>query len=347
MAVLSKESRVLLAIEAIRSTPRMSIRSAAKAYDLPEASIRHRMNGRPAKFDSRNAHLNLTLAEEEAIVQYVLHLDSRGFSPRRADVEEMANLLLAKRDAQRVGKRWTERFIQRRPELKTRFNRVYDYQRGLCEDAAIIEPWFRLLANMRAKYGILECDLYNFDETGFMMGMIRPGMVVTRSDRVGKPKAIQPGNREWATAICYVSGDGYVVPPFLVVRGRFHLASWYTEHQIPDNWAVKTTNNGLTDNNTGLDWLHHFDKYTKRRQQGVHRMLVLDGQESYVSAEFEDYCKENKIITLCLPPHSSYLTQPLDVGLYSVLKTKYGAEIEHFIKALITHITKPEFFLAF
>jgi hypothetical protein len=180
-----------------------------------------------------------------------------------------------------------------------------------------------------------------------MMGMIRPGMVVTRSDRVGKPKAIQPGNREWATAICSIAGDGYVVPPFLVVKGRFHLASWYSEHQIPDDWVVTTTTNGWTDNTTGLEWLQHFDKHTKRRQKGVYRMLVLDGHESHVNAEFEDYCKENNIITICLPAHSSHLTQPLDVGCYSVLKKMYGAEIEHFIKARITHITKPEFFLAF
>jgi hypothetical protein len=76
-------------------------------------------------------------------------------------------------------------------------------------------------------------------------------------------------------------------------------------------------------------------------------MLVLDGHESHVNAEFEDYCKENNIITICLPSHSSHLTQPLDVGCYSVLKKMYGAEIELFIKARITHITKPEFFLAF
>jgi hypothetical protein len=135
-------------------------------------------------------------------------------------------------------------------------------------------------------------------------------MVVTRSDRVGNQKAIQPGNREWATAICSIAGDGFVVPPFLVVKGRFHLASWYSEHQIPDDWAVKTTPNGWTDNETGLDWLQHFDKHTKGRRMGGYRMLVLDGHESHVSAEFEEYCKENNIITICLPPHSSHLTQP-------------------------------------
>ena len=263
------------------------------------------------------------------------------------DVGDMANLLLWKRGARHVGKNWPDRFVARRREIKTRFNRVYDHQRGLCEDPAIIEPWFRLVANMRAKYGILDCDFYNFDETGFMMGMIRPGMVVTRSDRVGKPKAIQPGNREWATAICSIAGDGYVVPPFLVVKGRFHLASWYLEHQVPDDWGVVPTTNGWTDNETGLEWLQHFDEHTKHRRRGVYRMLVLDGHQSHVNAEFEDYCKENNIVTLCLPPHSSHLTQPLDVGCYSVLKKMYGAEIEHFIKARITHITKPEFFLAF
>jgi len=137
----------------------------------------------------------------------------------------MANLLFRKRDARPVRKNWPARFITRRPELKTRFNRVYNYQRGLYEDPVILKLWFRLVANIRAKYGITDTDFYNFDETGFIIGMIRPGMVVTRSDRVGKPKAIQPGNREWATAICSIAGDGFVVPPFLVVKGRFYLAS--------------------------------------------------------------------------------------------------------------------------
>jgi hypothetical protein len=76
-------------------------------------------------------------------------------------------------------------------------------------------------------------------------------------------------------------------------------------------------------------------------------MLVLDGHESHESAGFQEYCKANNIITLGLPPHSSHLTQPLDVGCFSVLKSMYGRQIETFIKAHINHITKVEFFLAF
>ena len=41
------------------------------------------------------------------------------------------------------------------------------------------------------------------------------------------------------------------------------------------------------------------------------------------------------------------MTQPLDVGCFSVLKRSYGLQIEHFIKAYINHISKVEFFIAF
>jgi hypothetical protein len=76
-------------------------------------------------------------------------------------------------------------------------------------------------------------------------------------------------------------------------------------------------------------------------------MLVLDRHESHESVEFQQFCKGHNIITLCLPPHSSYLTQLLDVGCFSVLKRAYGRQIETFIKAYINYITKVEFFLAF
>jgi hypothetical protein len=99
----------------------------------------------------------------------------------------------------------------------------------LCEDPDALSAWFRLVENMRAKYGITDSDFYNFDETGFMMGVICAAMVATRADRRGRGKAVQPGNLEWATAIICINSEGYNVPPFLVVQGKNHLANWYTE----------------------------------------------------------------------------------------------------------------------
>ena len=44
-------------------------------------------------------------------------------------------------------------------------------------------------------------DTYNFDETSFTMGVISSQLVVTDADRCGKPKMVQPGNRELTTVI--------------------------------------------------------------------------------------------------------------------------------------------------
>ena len=77
-----------------------------------------------------------------------------------------------------------------------RFNRKYDYQRAKYEDLKLISEWFALVRNTIAKYGIVDADIYNFDETGFMIGVILTAMVVTSSERSGRAKAIQPSNRE-------------------------------------------------------------------------------------------------------------------------------------------------------
>ena len=126
-----------------------------------------------------------------------------------------------------------------------------------------------------------------------------------------------------------------------------HLESWYRNSPFLPEWVVDLSDTGWTNNRIGFDWIQHFDKYSRPRTTGRKRLLILDGHESHHSAKFEEYCKNNDIITLCMPPYSSHLLQPLDVGCFSVLKRSYGAEIEKLIRNHIHHITKPDFFLAF
>ena len=102
----------------------------------------------------------------------------------------MANRLLRERDASPVGKRWASNFVKRQPALRTRFNRRYDYQRAQCEDLDAINAWFLLVRNTIVKYGIEESDIYNFDETGFLMGVISTAMVVTSAERRGRAKVL-------------------------------------------------------------------------------------------------------------------------------------------------------------
>jgi hypothetical protein len=179
------------------------------------------------------------------------------------------------------------------------------------------------------------------------MGMISTGAVVTGSDRRGRPKNVQQGNREWTTVIQGVNATGWAIPPFIIFQGKHHLSAWYKEENLPHDRIIAVSENGWTTNELGLKWLKHFDKHTKGRTVGLHRLLVIDGHESHNSLEFQQYCKENNIITLCMPPHSSHLLQPLDVGCFAPLKKAHGRQAEDLMRNRITHITKLEFLPCF
>ncbi|KAJ8062142.1 hypothetical protein OCU04_008701 [Sclerotinia nivalis] len=146
-------------------------------------------------------------------------MDMRGFPPKFRNVEDMVNHIFESRGAKCIGKLWVYRFVKCRIELKMRFNCIYDFQRALCEDPKLIEEWFRLISNMQAKYGILDSDFYNFDETGFMMGIIYIAMVVISAERCGRSKSVQLGNRKWAIAIICGNRENKTIPLFLMVQG--------------------------------------------------------------------------------------------------------------------------------
>ena len=134
----------------------------------------------------------------------------------------MANQLLRTRDQPPIGKLQAHRFVTRQPELRTRWIRAKDYQRTRCEDPVIYNQWFTLVHNIKAKYGITDEDIYNFDETGFMMGMIFSGMVVTTSDGRGRAQLVQLGDREWATVIQGVNAINWIIPPFIILSVQYH-----------------------------------------------------------------------------------------------------------------------------
>jgi hypothetical protein len=341
------EGRLQLALEAYRAGHFRSHRAAAKAFNVKRRVLDQRAKGIPYRANTLPNYLKLTRTEEQTIVQYILELDSRGFAPRLCEVADMADKVLGVRGGEPVGKHWAERFVTRSDQLKMAFNRAKDRQRILQEDLETIGAWFKLVEDTKAKYGVHDNDVHNFDETGFQMGVIGSMKVVTGAERRARPELVQPGDREWVTVIQSICAAGYATPPFIIYKGRVHISAWYEEVDIPRDWKVSVSNNGWTNNALGLEWLKHFDAHTKTRKVGVYRLLILDGHESHLNQDFKDYCLEHKILTLCMPPHSSHVLQPLDVVCFSPLKRKYSQRVRDLARRRVFHINKEGFLPAF
>ena len=104
MQVQTQEARIILAIKAIRTSKKLSRRKAAEIYKVPESTLRDRINGRTTLPERRLVNTNLNELEEQIIINYILDRDSRGFSPRQADIEDIANWLRKTRRAKPIGK---------------------------------------------------------------------------------------------------------------------------------------------------------------------------------------------------------------------------------------------------
>ena len=94
---VQKEGRIELATKALKEGYFTSFRAAARAYDVPESTLRYRIKGKLARRDTRPPNTKLTATEETTLVQWILSMDQRGLAPRPESVRQMADLLLEKR----------------------------------------------------------------------------------------------------------------------------------------------------------------------------------------------------------------------------------------------------------
>ena len=105
MPIYTSEERIILAIEAIRtSQKKISQRNTAKMFNIPEAILRDRIKGRPQREKTRVKDRKLDLLEEQILIRYILKQNERGFPLRLFSVEDIANLLLKSRNRDLVGK---------------------------------------------------------------------------------------------------------------------------------------------------------------------------------------------------------------------------------------------------
>jgi hypothetical protein len=248
---IEQEGRILLAHSALKNGEIRSICEAARVFQVPRSTLGDRHRGIQMKAEKAATGLKLSANEEESLVKWILDLDKCGLPPRPSLVRHMANYLLSEHSNQQVGENWVYRLVKHHIELKTRFSRRYNYERAKCEDIKIIRGWFDIVQETIIKYGIQPEDIYNFDETGFAMGLCATAKVITGSDRYGCPNLLQPGNCEWVTVIESVNATGWALPSYIIFKAKtYYQEGWFST--LPDDWRLDISNNGWTMDKIGM-----------------------------------------------------------------------------------------------
>jgi hypothetical protein len=203
-----------MAIAAYKTKKIPSKSRAATVYRVSKATLLNRLKGIQPRSETRANGHKLTVFEEEVLAKRLLDADKRGFSIRPEFLRGMAQILLSMRTrdaSSTIGVNWAYNFVKRHPELRTRYNRRITYQRAKQEDPKIIKQWFEVVQATIQEHGIHEDDIWNFDETGFAMGLCTTSKVITAVERSERPRTVIQGNREWVTIIECVSSKGIYI----------------------------------------------------------------------------------------------------------------------------------------
>jgi hypothetical protein len=345
----SVEDQIQNALGAISNQEKPNIASVAREFGVPYQRLRARWKGRPSLSQRPPTHRKLDSSQEHALCSYIDYLDSLGLAPKRDQIAGAANSILQEHHDDpltpppKIGEHWLSRFLKRHPEYYRRRRRAVDIERQRAQDKTVIRRWFGSYIDTINQYGIASEDIYNFDETGFQIGIGRDQWIITREPR----RKILSGtttNRESITVIEAVSTNGFVIPPVIIFSARQVLLRWFNHLQHDERVAV--TDSGYINDQLAYQWIQHFHKSTKDQTKGVYRLLICDRFGSHLTYEFVRFCEINRIILFFLPPHSSHILQPLDVGVFSVYKHYHSEAVEDATVTGCEKFTKDEFLSA-
>jgi hypothetical protein len=344
----SIESRIQSAILELENVESPNISAWARTRNLPYQRLLARYKGR-CSFSERTPNgRKLDESQESALCRYIDFLDSIYLPPKRPAITAAANAILASSHVDNstkpptIGSHWLQRFLRRHPEYNCRRQRAMDIDRKKCLNKQIAREWFDSYKETIAKYGITADDIWNFDETGFNIGVGRDQWIITREPK----RQITGGfntNREYATAIEAVSATGSTIAPVVILSAKLLLLRWF---EIVGDERIAVTETGYLNNVLALQWIQLFNKLTKDSVKGTHRMLLCDQFGSHLTYEFVKYCEDHNIILFFLPPHSSHLLQPLDVGVFSAYKHWHSEWVYDATVAGYEKITKDDFLSA-
>ncbi|EAQ88883.1 hypothetical protein CHGG_05502 [Chaetomium globosum CBS 148.51] len=320
---MASEDNIQQAIQAVRDG--QSIRKASEAWGVSFSTLRDRVvaNAQPKGQYEAQVMQKLSPDQEKHLADWVLAQEALGLPVKHRQIEVFANRILrASGSDQTIGEHWLQKFIGRYPVLKTKKDRRMDIKRLDAASTDVIKAWFHLAIPVIQT--IDPQDRWNMDETGIMEGLGINGLCVALSE-TKEALSKHPESRIWTTIIECISATRKALPPLVIFKGKDIQQQWLPDNdQDLDplrNWRFSTSQNGWTSYDNALEWLTKM--FCPTTATSKKRLLIVDGHGSHETDDFMWTCFSNNIYLLFLPGHASHVLQPLDLSVFSPLKTTY------------------------
>ena len=316
-----------IAITAVQSN-KCTIREASEIYQVPKSTLHDRISGKVIHGSCSGPERYLTDAEENSLVKFLYKCSSIGFARSKKQVMALVNEIVQKKGKVKiVSSGWWESFRKRHPDLVLRTAEPLSYVRAVCTSDDILDAYYDMLEATLTDNDLVgkPVQIFNMDEAGMPLDP-NPTSVI---GPVGSKhvSCMRSGDKTSITVVACCNASGGVIPPLVIFNRKF-LKPEYTYGEVPGT-AYALSENGWITGKIFDDWFHsHFLCYAPPVRP---ILLMLDGHSSHYNPTVIESAAEEGVIIFCLPPNTTHLTQPLDKGCFSPLKSYWKEECQNYL----------------
>ena len=321
----------------------MGLNECARPFKVPKAKLKRHLDGtnKYAKEDMKRLGRNQVLPPEveEELLQHVIAMENMFFGVTKKELMTLAFQIAEIKgishtfnmEKKQAGKDWYRSFMKRNPRISLRQPESTSMARARGFNREAIDRYFSLLETIIDENNLDAGQIFNMDESGISTVQKKCQKVLGRKGKhqIGSLASGERGMN--TTVVCCASAAGNYVPPIILFK-RKRMPPQLSEGAPPGS-LVMCNDSGWMDTEVFISWLEHFINHVKPSQERK-VLIVLDGHQSHTkNLRAINLARENGIILLSLPPHTTRKTQPLDRTFFKPVQTYYIQAIEKWLRS--------------
>lgn len=279
-----------------------------------------------------------TQKQEQEMVSYLKNMEERLFGLTMNECRGLAFQLAElngiahpfNKTTRSAGKAWIQGFLSRHPELSIRKPEATSGMRARGFNKVAVSQFFTLLGELVEMHNFSPERIYNVDETGVTVNPKGNSKIIAVKGKrqVGTLTSGERG--ELVTAeICFSAAGAYMAPMLIYPRKR--MQQGFLDGLVPGGW-VELNQKGWIDKELFFKWFKKFVEFAKASKDAP-VLLLLDGHSSHTkNLELINYARDNGVILLCYPPHTTHRLQALDVSFMKPLSIYYDDEVRKWLR---------------
>ena len=333
----SKTVDLQKAVDAVRSGS-LSVHTASVKFGVARSTLHDHVQGKVAPGAKSGAKTVFPMEVERMMATHIKQTAQSGFGISRlqlcqkaAQVAKSMNLKTSFRNGM-PGKDWLAGFQKRHPDISVRLPTALSTARSRMLNEVVVGKYFDDVRKQLVDNELADkpACIWNLYETGVPL-IHKPCRILAPTGMRNVPG--RTGNcRDNVTYLSCINAAGQEIPPFIIVKGKTYKSlNAYNVSAGPKDTVYTYQSKAWMEDVLGVEWFqNHFLRFCGPDRPQI---IFLDSHSSHETLGFIQAAKDNNIILLAFPPHTTQWLCPLDKSIFGPLSRAWSQVCTDFMSA--------------